>query len=135
MTRCRSSQRPAAQYSAKTALRPDALEQGTPNPLIQNMNLETVAYDMQSGIASLTMNRADALNALSMQLIRDLAAAIRQAADDGARAVILTGTGRAFCAGGDLREMQAIGQSEGRIEAFLEGPLDALHDVIRLIRE
>lgn len=90
---------------------------------------------MQGSVATLTMNRADALNALSMQLIKDLCESIVKAARAGARAVILTGTGRAFCAGGDLREMQAMGKSDGRMEAFLEGPLEALHDVIKLIRE
>ena len=99
------------------------------------MEFETVAYEMEGGVATLTLNRADALNALSMRLINDLAAAIGQAVGAGARAIILTGTGRAFCAGGDLREMQAMGESEGRIEAFLEAPLGALHDLIRRIRE
>jgi 2-(1,2-epoxy-1,2-dihydrophenyl)acetyl-CoA isomerase len=47
----------------------------------------------------------------------------------------LTGSGRAFCSGGDLREMQSMWQRAGRIEAFLEEPLKALHDVILLIRE
>ena len=47
----------------------------------------------------------------------------------------MTGEGRAFCSGGDLREMQSMWQKEGRIEAFLEEPLKALHDVILLIRE
>jgi 2-(1,2-epoxy-1,2-dihydrophenyl)acetyl-CoA isomerase len=99
------------------------------------MNLETVIYDLTDGVATVTMNRPEALNALSLQLTTDLDAAFRQAISDGARAVLFTGNGRAFCSGGDLREMQSMWQKEGRIEAFLEAPLGALHNVIRLIRE
>ena len=66
------------------------------------MTFETVLYELKDGVATVTMNRPDALNALSLQLTLDLAAAIRQAVADGARAVILTGNGRAFCSGGDL---------------------------------
>ena len=86
-------------------------------------------------MAIITLNRPDALNALSLQLTRDLREAIKTAVKDQARAIILTGAGRAFCSGGDLREMQAMWQREGRIEAFLEEPLKELHDVILLIRE
>jgi len=99
------------------------------------MAFETVTYTFENGISTVTMNRPDALNALSLQLTNDLAAAFRQAIADGARAVILTGNGRAFCSGGDLREMQSMWEREGRIEAFLEDPLGALHEVIKLIRE
>ncbi len=99
------------------------------------MTFETVLYELKDGVAAVTMNRPEALNALSLQLTLDLAAAIMQAVSDDARAVILTGNGRAFCSGGDLREMQSMWEKEGRIEAFLEGPLAALHDVILLIRE
>lgn len=99
------------------------------------MTYETVIYSLDNGVATVTMNRPDALNALSLQLTVDLGAAFRQAIADNARAVILTGNGRAFCSGGDLKEMQAMWEREGRIEAFLEDPLGALHDVIRLIRE
>lgn len=99
------------------------------------MSFETVNYEIKNNVATVTMNRPDALNALSLQLTKDLGAAFRQAAADGARSVILTGSGRAFCSGGDLREMQIMWEKEGRIEAFLEEPLGALHDVIRLIRE
>jgi 2-(1,2-epoxy-1,2-dihydrophenyl)acetyl-CoA isomerase len=81
------------------------------------------------------MNRPDALNALSMQLTNDLYSAFKQAEADGARAIVFTGNGRAFCSGGDLREMQSMWEKEGRIEAFLEGPLGALHNVIKLMRE
>ena len=90
------------------------------------MTFETVIYEVKRNVATITMNRPDALNALSLQLTADLGSAIRQAITDGARAVILTGNGRAFCSGGDLREMQAMGESEGRIEAFLEAPLGGI---------
>ena len=99
------------------------------------MAFETVKYELQENVATVTMNRPEALNALSLSLSKDLLAAIEKAIADQARAVILTGEGRAFCSGGDLREMQTMWQKEGRIEAFLEEPLKALHDVILLIRE
>ncbi|MEP7212884.1 MAG: enoyl-CoA hydratase-related protein [Acidobacteriota bacterium] len=96
---------------------------------------ETVVYKFESGVSTIQMNRPDALNALSLQLSIDLAAAIDKAIADNARAIVLTGSGRAFCSGGDLREMQEMGKSEGNIEAFLDAPLKALHKVISLIRE
>lgn len=99
------------------------------------MSFETVKYELNENVAVITMNRPDALNALSTELATDLRAAVERAAVDKARAVVLTGEGRAFCSGGDLREMQTMWQKEGRIEAFLEAPLKALHDLILLIRE
>lgn len=99
------------------------------------MNLDTVIYELNGNVATIQLNRPDALNALSLQLGKDLNIAIGQAIADKARAVILTGSGRAFSAGGDLREMQAIGQAEGRVEAFLDEPLKELHNIVRLIRE
>ncbi|MBK8466458.1 MAG: enoyl-CoA hydratase/isomerase family protein [Chloracidobacterium sp.] len=99
------------------------------------MTFETVTYEVDKNIATVAMNRPDALNALSQQLTVDLTAAIRQAIADNARSIILTGSGRAFCSGGDLREMKSMWESEGRIEAFLEEPLGALHELIKLIRE
>ena len=99
------------------------------------MTFETVNYQLNEKVAIITLNRPEALNALSLQLTKDLREAIKTAVKDKARAVILTGSGRAFCSGGDLREMQSMWQKEGRIEAFLEEPLKALHNVILLIRE
>lgn len=96
---------------------------------------ETVRYELNENVATITMNRPDALNALSRQITADLTAAIEKAVDEEARAVIVTGEGRAFCAGGDLREMKLMWDSEGRIEAFLEDPLAALHGLITLIRD
>jgi enoyl-CoA hydratase/carnithine racemase len=101
----------------------------------QVMSFETVNYELKDSVAVITLNRPDALNALSQQLTRDLRAAVDKVAEDGARAAILTGAGRAFCAGGDLKEMQEIGEKEGKVEAFLDGPLKALHNIIRAIRK
>jgi 2-(1,2-epoxy-1,2-dihydrophenyl)acetyl-CoA isomerase len=99
------------------------------------MTFETIKYELNETAAIITFNRPEALNALSLQLTKDLFAAIQKAIADKVRAVVLTGEGRAFCSGGDLREMQMMWQKEGRIEAFMEEPLKALHDVILLIRQ
>jgi len=64
---------------------------------------ETLLYDAADGIATLTLNRPDRLNAVNASVIRELVAAFDRAdADDSVRAVIVTGAGRAFCAGADL---------------------------------
>ena len=65
--------------------------------------MNTVLYDVADGIATLTLNRPDRLNAVNGTVIRELVEAFDRAdADDGVRAVIVTGAGRAFCAGADL---------------------------------
>ena len=66
------------------------------------MEFETVIYEFDGSVATVTMNRPDALNALSLQLTRDLDGAFRRAIVDGARAVLFTGNGRAFCSGDHL---------------------------------
>src|SRR6476659_3839140 len=99
------------------------------------MHFEKVLFLLDANVAVITMNRPEALNALSLQLSKDLDSAIDSAISGNARAVVLTGKGRAFCSGGDLREMQSVAQVEGNPEAYLAAPLEALHKVIRKIRE
>ncbi|TDD95652.1 enoyl-CoA hydratase-related protein [Actinomadura rubrisoli] len=66
---------------------------------------ETVLYDVTDGVGTITLNRPDAMNSLTVEMKEALRAAVEHAAADAsARAVILTGAGRAFCAGQDLRE-------------------------------
>ena len=96
---------------------------------------ETVNFEVKDHVAIIEMNRPESLNALSRQITADLTRAVRQAPEDGARCAVITGAGRAFSAGGDLREMQLLWKEEGRIEAFLEAPLAALHELILSIRE
>jgi len=75
--------------------------------------------DAGGGVAVLTLNRPDRLNALSDALIAALEGAFAALAGEAAtRVVILRGAGRAFCAGHDLREMQAGRQAEDGGRAY-----------------
>lgn len=66
---------------------------------------ETVLYDVTDGVATITLNRPDGMNSLTFEMKELLRTTVERAAGDpSARAVILTGAGRAFCAGQDLRE-------------------------------
>lgn len=64
---------------------------------------DTVLYDLTDGVATLTLNRPDRMNTISHAMLDRLAALLVQAnGDPEVRVVVLTGTGRAFCAGLDL---------------------------------
>jgi enoyl-CoA hydratase/carnithine racemase len=64
---------------------------------------ETLLYSLEEGIATITLNRPDKLNAFDTQMMSDMIAAFDHTdADDAVRAVIVTGAGRGFCAGADL---------------------------------
>ena len=70
------------------------------------------------GVATLTMNRPEARNALSAEMSAGLEAAIpRLAADPAVRVVVLTGTGGAFCAGGDVKGFARAGTGGGQTQA------------------
>lgn len=67
-------------------------------------DFETVKYAQDDAVALITINRPDAMNSFDNALRRDLAAALQRAADDDSvRAVVLTGEGRSFSAGADLK--------------------------------
>lgn len=64
---------------------------------------QVVEYSVDGGVATITLNRPDKLNALNGEMYAGILAALDQTdADDNVRAVIVTGAGRAFCAGADL---------------------------------
>ncbi len=82
---------------------------------------DVVRYDLSDGVGTVTLNRPDAMNALSTELkvaLRDTLQAA--AADDAVRAVLLTGSGRAFCVGQDLAEHATN----------LQGDLDAVWSTV-----
>jgi enoyl-CoA hydratase/carnithine racemase len=66
-------------------------------------SFETLLYSVDAGVATITLNRPEKLNAFNTQMMRDMIAAFDATdADDEVRVVIVTGAGRAFCAGADL---------------------------------
>jgi len=70
---------------------------------------DTLLYDLDDGVATITMNRPERLNATNMRMRRELIAAFDHTdADDDVKAVILTGAGRAFCSGGELDSPDAF---------------------------
>lgn len=84
---------------------------------------EPVLYDVADGIATITFNRPDAMNALDQPTKEALKAAVLRAADDDAvRVVVLTGSGRAFSVGQDLREHIANLQSKPNEEVWSTVP-------------
>jgi len=73
---------------------------------------DVLLIERSDGVATLTLNRPDSMNSLSVQLKQALVSAVEElAADESVRAVVLTGTGRGFCVGQDLREHVAMLES------------------------
>ncbi|QBR93708.1 enoyl-CoA hydratase-related protein [Nocardioides euryhalodurans] len=76
------------------------------------MTTDPVLVDVIDGVATVTLNRPDAMNSLDVATKEALLEAVRAVAEDAAaRCVVLTGTGRAFCVGQDLKEHIQILQS------------------------
>ncbi len=72
------------------------------------MAYETLLYEVQEGIAIITLNRPDVLNAFNEQMFRELQDVLRTVErDEAVHVAIVTGAGRGFCAGQDLTEMRA----------------------------
>jgi 2-(1,2-epoxy-1,2-dihydrophenyl)acetyl-CoA isomerase len=87
-----------------------------------------VLTSRDGGVLTITLNRPDVFNAFNRALHAGLNEALREAADDGVRAVVVTGAGRGFCSGQDLREFQEL---PGTVRDSLEA---TYHPNIRLIR-
>ena len=76
---------------------------------VKTVNANVLIEEREGGVLTLRLNRPDRLNALNVELGEALVNALRHAADDNAmRAIVLTGSGRAFCAGGDLGVLRDV---------------------------
>ena len=88
------------------------------------MKFETILYDLREGIAEIRLNRPQRLNAVTQQLYDELNAALSCAeAEREARVVLITGEGRAFCVGADLKEHK-VGRSAFDRRQYLKGEQD-----------
>jgi 2-(1,2-epoxy-1,2-dihydrophenyl)acetyl-CoA isomerase len=93
------------------------------------MDYATIRYAVDGAVATITLNRPDKLNAFTAEMHGELADALGRLAGDGARALLVTGAGRGFCAGQDL------GQRAGDAAPDLGETLDRLYNpLIRRLR-
>ena len=97
------------------------------------MSYETVRYEITDAVATITLNRPEAYNALNLALGRDLFHATLEADEDQAvRCIVVTGAGKAFCAGGDVKDFN---ESPDRIGILIKELTTYLHgSVSRLAR-
>jgi 2-(1,2-epoxy-1,2-dihydrophenyl)acetyl-CoA isomerase len=101
-----------------------------------NIQLETVNMRVDGGAATIELNRPEALNAWNAQLGADLLTALRRAAgDDAVRAVVLTGAGRAFSSGADLKDLSG-GETtpDGRPDVY-KTLTERYHPIMHAIRD
>ncbi len=87
-----------------------------------DITFEHLHYEVDDGVAVITVDRQDALNALNDEVLTELAIAFEMAeADLEVRALVLTGAGRAFVAGADIAALQRLGDTFAGREASLAG--------------
>ena len=87
----------------------------------------------EDGVATLTMNRPDRLNAISPDFIADFMAALNEIAEDRTvRAVVLTGAGRAFCSGADLKQTGEMPEGRSRVGWVYDAQVDLAKLMLRL---
>jgi methylglutaconyl-CoA hydratase len=72
------------------------------------MDYKTIQIDYRSGVAAITLNRPEKRNAVSFELVGELMMALDEIEESAASVVILTGAGKAFCAGMDLDELKSL---------------------------
>jgi enoyl-CoA hydratase/carnithine racemase len=103
------------------------------------MNYDTILYDVDGDIATITLDRPDQLNAWTPQMAEELADAISRANHDRAvGAIIMTGAGRGFCAGADMNAVfgtRLSGVDPGNDTAGGSGGMPAGVDWVGLMRE
>ncbi|NIY72901.1 enoyl-CoA hydratase [Marivivens donghaensis] len=89
---------------------------------------------VSDGIARIVMNAPARLNALSNDMLAELNDALNDIAESDARVVILSGVGKAFCAGHDLKEMQAGRQAEDKGAAYFASLFDRCATMMKLVQ-
>src|SRR5437016_4150823 len=103
------------------------------------MTYQLIQYEIGDGVAQITLNRPEKLNAWTPQMAVEQADALQRANDDrSVGAVVMTGAGRAFCAGADMEltfKSRIEGRDPGEDTASGQGGMPAGLDWVRLARE
>lgn len=91
------------------------------------MTFETLQFDQAGAVATIRLNRPEAANGMNDTMTRELAEAAARADDPDTKVVVITGAGRFFCAGGDLKAMAASPLGPG---PYVKGIAEDLHRAI-----
>jgi 2-(1,2-epoxy-1,2-dihydrophenyl)acetyl-CoA isomerase len=95
------------------------------------MDYDTIEFDVRDGVGHLKLNRPKAANALDLTMVQELLAVAKRCDEDAAvRAVLLTGAGPMFCAGGDLKSFTS---AEEGIPARVRKVADTLHQSLSVL--
>ncbi|MGR3445233.1 MAG: enoyl-CoA hydratase [Thalassococcus profundi] len=96
------------------------------------MAYETIIVEVEDHVATIKLNRPDALNALNSQLMRELSDALRDAdGNEKVRCIILTGSAKAFAAGADIKEMS----DKSFVDMLLSDYFGKEHDAVTRVRK
>ena len=99
------------------------------------MSYESLIYETKDHVATLTLNRPERLNALGGTLREDLTDALTHATDDSdVRVIVITGAGKGFCAGGDVKAMQDANVA-GRTRPLIERVAPSRDRTVLLMRD
>ena len=95
----------------------------------------TIAYDTAGRVATVTLNRPERLNAISSRMPREIREAVELASrDNDVHVIVVTGAGRAFCAGYDLEQAAANPDRAAGGQDVTEGPWDPMVDFAMMYR-
>jgi len=96
------------------------------------MDFTSLTYGVSDGVATVTLNRPDALNALTPEMLVEIRQAVEEAgSDDDVGVIVLTGAGRAFSAGVDLKALGDVTVDGGSVGSILDQPARALIESIQ----
>ncbi len=93
---------------------------------------DVVLFEQNGAVGEIILNRPEQMNAMNLELIEGLGAAVKKAEDPSIRAVVLRGNGRCFCAGGDIKAFHGFLQEGKSIPPEMP---DKLHEMIEGLRD
>jgi enoyl-CoA hydratase len=98
------------------------------------MAYEALIYQKEQGIGRIVINRPQAMNAITPTMLKELKAAVMEAGEDHeVKIIVLTGAGKAFCAGVDLKSLGDAKLERGKVGDILDIPARALIQAIRSV--
>src|SRR4030042_4758828 len=96
------------------------------------MAYEQILYQLAGAVGRITMNRPEAMNAITPFMLKELKAAVQSAGKaEEVRVIVLTGAGRAFCAGVDLKALGEVTLAGGKVGDILDIPARELIAAVR----